>query len=223
LDAGLSEHEFRTILEECNRSLEKQISDDRNKLTIVADCLTCLQQGGSRLDVEQSLSDRKHPKTNPILEEKMKIPIKNMPAMKLVGLCYRGRNEHNEISDTWTTFNQRTNEITNSTGEAAYGVCSIRRDCRRASSNTGACCGIGLSEHTCRHDQTRAGTMQAAVFEHRGSYETLARTYTSIYQKWLPEAGWQPLKKGLDIEVYTDAFKDFAPDSLMYIYVPIQA
>ncbi len=222
LDAQLTTQELQTMLAEHMRALDSQINKDLIKLDSVRTCIERLQLSG-RPELENSLSTRVKPITTDRLEEKMEIQIKHLPAMKLVGLCYRGKNENNEIAMTWSAFNRLSHKIKHFTGEAAYGVCSIPEGLPD-----------GAFEYLCAfpvakfedipQDMTEVELepMQAAVFEHRGSYETLGDTYTAIYQKWLPEAGLKPLKNGLDLEVYTDAFKDFAPDSSMYIYVPIQ-
>jgi len=223
LDPHLSGRDFCVILEQHAQTLQDQAAALQNKLTVVAACRACLQQGGTRSDVERSLSNRKHIQISEKLEETMNIPVKSLPALKLVGLRYQGKNENNEIADTWTACNQRTQEIKNVINSAAYGVCFIPEGLPEG--EFAYLCAFPVSEF--RDIPAGMATLelepiQAAVFEHRGAYETLGKTYANIYQKWLPEAGFEPLKKGLDMEVYTDAFKDFAPDSVMYIYVPIQ-
>ena len=60
-----------------------------------------------------------------------------------------------------------------------------------------------------------------AVFEHRGSKETLMNTYHLIANEWFPRSGEKPTG-GFDMEVYDEKFNDFKPDSIMYIYEPIK-
>jgi AraC family transcriptional regulator len=117
-------------------------------------------------------------------------PVKSLPALKLVGLRYQGKNENNEIADTWTAFNQRTQEIKNVINSAAYGVCFIPEGLPEG--EFAYLCAFPVSEF--RDIPAGMATLelepiQAAVFEHRGAYETLGKTYANIYQKWLPEAG----------------------------------
>lgn len=224
MDERITESEYQVILATQRRMLEIKALNEQKKADLIASCLGRMQQGELRADIERSLTDHKHPEKTKKLEEMMDISIKRLPALKLAGLRYQGKNEHNEIANTWTVFNQRLQEIKNNTGEAAYGVCFIPEGL--AEGEFAYLCALPVSEITDIPQGMESlvlDPMQAAVFEHRGSYETLARTYTNIYQKWLPEAGLNPLIKGLDMEVYTEAFKDFAPDSIMYIHVPIQA
>jgi AraC family transcriptional regulator len=61
-----------------------------------------------------------------------------------------------------------------------------------------------------------------AVFAHHGPLQTLRETYENVYQVWLPQSGLTQVTPGMDMEVYTEEFKDFAPDSVFYIYVAIQ-
>ncbi|MDY6867329.1 MAG: GyrI-like domain-containing protein [Chloroflexota bacterium] len=45
------------------------------------------------------------------------------------------------------------------------------------------------------------------------------KTYECIYESWLPQSGYE-LADNFDFEYYNDDFKDFAPDSVFYIYIP---
>jgi AraC family transcriptional regulator len=60
-----------------------------------------------------------------------------------------------------------------------------------------------------------------AVFEHWGSLEKLHDTYEYIHQVWLPRSSKQ-ISNGPELEVYDKNFKDFRPDSVFYIYVPVE-
>jgi AraC family transcriptional regulator len=59
-----------------------------------------------------------------------------------------------------------------------------------------------------------------AVFAHKGDLPSLSKTYEYIYQTWLPQSGYKLAAK-IDFEHYNADFKDFAPDSVFYIYLPI--
>jgi AraC family transcriptional regulator len=60
-----------------------------------------------------------------------------------------------------------------------------------------------------------------AVFAHIGALDKLSDTYQYIYQVWLPQSGYK-MAAYVDFEYYNEDFKDFAPDSRLYIYVPIE-
>jgi predicted transcriptional regulator YdeE/DNA-binding transcriptional MerR regulator len=223
LEEQLTDHELVDLLRNRRSALANQIDRERERLAAVEASLVDALRGG-RQKVESNLSNRTNPNNDERMEESVEIEIKNIPALKLVGLHYQGRNEQNEIAMTWSAFNRRSDQVQHFTGEAAYGVCSISAGLPE-----------GEFEYLCAFPVTEYGDvpegmtkmdldpMRVAVFAHRGSYEGLGETYTRIYQEWLPQAGLEPLKAGLDLEVYTGEFKDFAPDSVMYIYVPVKA
>jgi len=50
--------------------------------------------------------------------------------------------------------------------------------------------------------------------------ETLGKTYSAICDEWFPRSGYKPTG-GYDMEVYTEEFRNFAPDSVFYIYEPV--
>ncbi len=60
-----------------------------------------------------------------------------------------------------------------------------------------------------------------AVFAHEGELASLSKTYEYIYEVWLPQSGYALASK-MDFEYYDQDFKDFAPDSVFYIYIPIE-
>ncbi len=223
LEEQLKDQELIDLMRTRRSALANQIEREQNRLAAVEASLEDALRGG-RQKVESSLSNRMNPNSDERMEESVEIEIKNIPALKLVGLRYQGRNEQNEIAMTWSAFNRRSDQIRHFTGEAAYGVCSIPAGLPE-----------GEFEYLCAFPVTEYGDipegmmqmdldpMRVAVFAHRGSYESLGETYSRIYQEWLPRAGLEPLKAGLDLEVYTGEFKDFAPDSVMYIYVPLKA
>ena len=60
-----------------------------------------------------------------------------------------------------------------------------------------------------------------AVFAHKGDLPSLPMTYQYIYETWLPQSGYRLADK-IDFEYYDADFKNFAPESVFYIYVPIK-
>jgi predicted transcriptional regulator YdeE len=140
-------------------------------------------------------------------------------AFTVVGLEYVGKNEHMEIPVLWTRFIQRAGEITNpSETGTAYGVCVEMSDQGEFTYLAGLAV-VDDSQIPEGMTSRNIPVARYAVFTHRGSLATLQDTYASIYTKWLPEAGLQPL--GYNFELYDDRFKDFTPESEFDIYVPI--
>ncbi len=147
-------------------------------------------------------------------------PIKyqDLPAFKVMGMKYRGDNAHQEISQLWRDLNQRTREIP-MVGDAAYGICYMLPDAPQGVMEYVA--GFKVEKYEIVPPDMVVVDIPAnhyAVFIHKGSLETLKATYEHIIH-WIHRSALTP-KSGYDMEVYTDEFKDFAPDSIFYIYEP---
>lgn len=156
----------------------------------------------------------------------MKPKIITKPGFTLVGLRYFGKNENMEISHLWEKFNQRMRELgglPNETGDAAIGLC-ITPDDEPID---------GAFEYVAGFPVTKAEDVPEdfvvrhvpeytyAVFAHKGDLPSLPLTYQYIYETWLPQSGYKLADK-IDFEYYDADFKNFAPDSIFYIYIPIE-
>ena len=157
---------------------------------------------------------------------KMEPKIIKKEDFTIVGLRYFGKNEHNEIPELWNQFNKRMKEmggLEHETGEAAVGLC-ITPDDEPLEGAFEYVAGALVDEveevpedFVVRHvpEQTYA------VFEHKGDMPSLSKTYEYIYETWLPQSGYQ-ISSRMDFEYYNEDFKNFAPDSIFYIYIPIE-
>jgi predicted transcriptional regulator YdeE/DNA-binding transcriptional MerR regulator len=156
----------------------------------------------------------------------MEPKIITKPGFTLVGLRYFGKNENMEISHHWERFNQRMRELgglPNETGDAAIGLCITPEDEPID----------GAFEYVAGLPVTKAEDVPEdfvvrhvpehtyAVFAHKGDLPSLPKTYEYIYETWLPQSGYRLADK-IDFEYYDADFKDFAPESIFYIYVPIE-
>ena len=152
----------------------------------------------------------------------MQPKIITKPAFMVMGTKYVGRNQNQEISQMWGALNPRYGEIPVVKDSNAYGLCYTIENAEE-----------GVFEYVAGFEVTRADNLpegmvvrmvpeqKYAVFEHRGSLKSLGETYQNIYQVWLPQSGLK-IAAPFDMEVYTDEFKDFSPDSVFYIYVPVK-
>lgn len=155
----------------------------------------------------------------------MEPKIISKPKFSVVGLHYFGKNEHQEISELWGQFNNRMKAmggIENDTGEAAVGLC-ITPEKGPEDGSFEYIAGVIVNEASdvpegfvVRH----VPSYTYAVFAHKGDLAGLKETYAYIYESWLPQSGYEVAAK-LDFEYYNEDFKNFAPDSVFYIYVPI--
>ncbi|HMN61081.1 MAG TPA: MerR family transcriptional regulator [Anaerolinea sp.] len=160
--------------------------------------------------------DRKDPNMQP--------KIVNRPAFTVIGYCYHGNNQNQEIAEMWGRFTQRLGEIQTNNALETFGVCSLPAGLPEGHFEYVA--GMQVPEDALVPEGMVKRTLPAytyAVFEHVGPLDTLHQTYQNIHQAWLPQSGYQALEDGLDMEVYDDrVFKDFSPDSIMYIFVPVK-
>ncbi len=158
--------------------------------------------------------------------QKMEPKFFTKPNFTLMGLRYFGKNEKGEISELWEKFNQRIEQLGGlpyETGEAAIGLCSTLEDPHPEGAFEYVA-GFPVS----KVEQVPEGFVLRqipehtyAVFAHRGDLASLGKTYEYIYEVWLPQSGYNMASK-IDFEYYDQDFKDFAPDSVFYIYVPIE-
>ncbi|MFW5713879.1 MAG: GyrI-like domain-containing protein [Brevefilum sp.] len=162
----------------------------------------------------------------PLEVNKMEPKIITKPGFTVVGLRYFGKNESNEIPELWTKFNQRMKQLgrlKNETGEAAIGLC-ITPDEEPLEGAFEYVAGLPVTEvedvpqdFVVRHVPDH----KYAVFAHKGDMAGLKKTYEYIYETWLPQSNYELAQK-MDFEYYNEDFKDFAPDSVFYIYIPIK-
>ena len=147
------------------------------------------------------------------------------PGFTLLGMRYFGNNEKGEIAELWDSFNQRANALgglPHETGEAAIGLC-ITPDEPTDDGAFEYVAGFPVSKVEDIPEGfvvRQVPEFTYAVFAHRGDLAGLGKTYEYIYEVWLPQSGYQLAAK-IDFEYYDQDFKDFAPDSVFYIYIPV--
>lgn len=209
-------------LEQVKHLLQREVQEEEWKELLTRKRLELIQ----RLRADQtrlSLVDLRleHTGTHNGKDAEMEAKLVNKPAMVVVGMRYQGKNLNNEIAGLWGRFNQRSSEIKHIQPEAAYGVCIMAEGLPEGEFEYIA--GFAVKQIDALPEGMVVRIIPAytyAVFAHRGGHEGLKQTYHNIYNVWLKEMGYQPISP-LDMEVYTDEFKDFAPDSVFYIYVPV--
>jgi predicted transcriptional regulator YdeE/DNA-binding transcriptional MerR regulator len=178
-----------------------------------------------QLPIENVLEVRKKLYENPYRKEnEMEPRIVSLSAFKVVGMRYYGKNENQEIAQMWGEFSRRRNEIPDLSDEpTGYGLCisDPEKDTDGAFEYI-ACLKVD------RFGDLPEGMVSReipaytyAIFAHIGALDKLSDTYQYIYQVWLPQSGYK-MAAYVDFEYYDEDFKDFAPDSRLYIYVPIE-
>ena len=177
-----------------------------------------------QVPVESALERKNKYLANGIRKETdMEPKIITRPAFTLVGMRYFGNNQNQEISKLWGAANQHMDKIKHVAPEwGAIGLCTMVPDAPPGEFEYVA--GLVVSQV----EDVPAGFVvrqvpshQYAVFTHTGALGSLKQTYEYIYQTWLPQSGYE-LDGNIDFEYYDEDFKDFAPDSRFYIYVPVK-
>jgi predicted transcriptional regulator YdeE len=234
-DLGFSLAEIRDLLEEelpasrlreifiqKQADLEQRVVKDQARLQWVAKRLEEIDRKGYLPLHEMALKPILM--TNPLRKENdMEPKMIEMPAFDVVGVRYYGKNEHQEISGLWGEFNKRAGEIKHvKPKSAAYGICLMVPDAPSGEFEYVASFAVDPAEDVPEGMVTRhIPVHKYAVFTHNGSLDKLRDTYNYIYQVWAPQSGYE-LTGDIDFEYYDEDFKDFAPDSKFYIYVPVK-
>ncbi len=156
-------------------------------------------------------------------EQVMEPKFVTKPAFMLVGMQYVGKNANNEIAAMWGRFNPFIDHLASHPIQATYGWCGMLQNPPEE----------GAFEYVAAVEADHAEALPDwavirmipahtyAVIPHVGPLDTLRETYHQIYHNWLPQSGYESAAP-FDMEVYTDEFKNFAPDSVMYIYIPVK-
>jgi len=215
--------ELRGMLRMKQAELQQSVKRETQRLEHVEQRLALIEREGAITLADIVTNRDVSPEPGKGKKENVMEPVRfeSLPAFKVMGMKYRGNNANQEIAQMWGRLNPRAHEIP-MTGECAYGVCLMLPG--ESSGVFEYVAGFKVEAF----DNVPEGMVvidvpenRYAVFAHRGSLETLSQTYASILDDWYPRSGYQPTG-GYDMEVYTDEFKDFAPDSVFYIYEPIK-
>jgi len=219
---GFSLKQVRSLLKD-NLSTDQQRQVFKGKRQELLRQLASDQKRLERLDLHLQAMEMAPQLTRINKEIEMELELKKIAPFKVVGLLYQGKNEHQEIHSMWNEFNRRGNELCPAETKEVYGVCRMIPGSTDGSFEYVA----GVRREDLSH--MPAGTVirevpacTVAVFRHIGAVETLHDTYQKIYSELLPSSSYQPLEPGFDMEVYNEEFTFFAPDSVMYIHVPVK-
>ena len=151
--------------------------------------------------------------------KKMEPKIVQLDKFNIVGLPYIGDNEHQEISQMWGVFNQRSGEIKHLTPvDAAYGICYPHPTARMEYIAAYKVTELTDIPNGMVGKEVPAQTY--VVFQAHG-LDDIGSTYHRILQEWLPASGYQP-GDGPDFELYDEEFDPVTASGTLYIYFPIK-
>lgn len=154
----------------------------------------------------------------------METRIINLPAMRVVGLAYIGKNEHEEIHAMWDVFLPRCHEVQGLTHPGvALGVCGDEQD----DGSFRYVAGCQVDEDAPVPDGMIAIEVPAATYVVATQHGPLAdearglhAVISYVYREWLPQSGYQRAPTP-DLEWYGERFDFGQEDSEMEIYTPI--
>lgn len=156
-------------------------------------------------------------------ESEMEPEIIDSRELLVVGTIYEGTNENQEIAEMWDkVLIPRLDEIKRVNQMVTYGVCDFD-----SSLPNGGFRYLGGAEVASPEDCPpgmhlwRVPAGKYAIFKHIGSLETLSKTYELIYNTWMPKSVYKRANRP-DLEVYNEEFHDFSPDSVLYLWVPVE-
>lgn len=162
-------------------------------------------------------------------ENIMQPKFETKPAMTVIGMCYRGKNEagpgyNHQIADMWGEFMSRYEEIENLTERCSYGVCfSTFEGAAEGEFEYVAC--YAVEPGTKVPDgmvMRQVPEHKYAVFTHKGKLDNLGATYAYIYETWLPQSGVELHEDMFDMDLYDQRFIPDSDESEFDILVAVK-
>lgn len=156
----------------------------------------------------------------------------NRDGFTVVGLECIGNNQNGEFPRLWGDFFKRIGEIRNVSRQGVcFGMCSCGPECKP---EEGICkCGeTGFSYMACV-EVSDAGNVPAgmvaktlpaakyAVFTHKGTPDTVGKTWDYIFRTWLKESGCEPVGS-FSFELYDERSHPEGENPEIDIYLPVK-
>lgn len=154
----------------------------------------------------------------------MEPKIITKPAFKVVGMKYRGANQHNEIPQLWNKFGPHMHEVRHAKNpDTSYGVMD---NYDRVSGEFDYIAAVEVENSTEDSASPEEGMVTKTIPAQTYvvfpcSLSTIAQTYDKIYHKWMPDAGYRRAE-GPEFERYDEDFEPGNPNSEMDLYIPIE-
>ncbi len=156
---------------------------------------------------------------------KMECKIIEMKEMKVAGLKCTSTMKENTIPALWGEYNKIYDAIPDKVEGPCMGIC-VYTDMDVCTEDTPfeyiACHEVTTFDHIPDSMQTyNVPKGRYACFTHKGSLDTLDKTYGYIFGVWAKETTYEMDKRD-QIEIYDERFKYGQDDSEMDILVPIK-
>lgn len=150
----------------------------------------------------------------------MKPNLVSKPNFTVVGMKYRGKNEHEEIPQLWARFGPHMGEINDlAEPEISYGLMG---NYDPVTGEFDYMAGMAVERATDLLPGMTTWEVPAQTYlVFATPFGKIREAYANLYARWLPESGYQR-SGGTEFELYDEQFDPHNLDSVMYIYVPIQ-
>jgi AraC family transcriptional regulator len=147
--------------------------------------------------------------------------FENLKRLLIAGLSERYDSETSVgIPAQWQRFAPYVGHIPGQVGQTTYGVLCHSDD----AGNAEYICGVEVSDFSevpAELSRLRVPEQRYAVFTHRDHISTIRRTWFTIWNKWLPESGYQAAE-GPEFERYGKEFDPRTGAGGLQIWVPIK-
>jgi AraC family transcriptional regulator len=147
--------------------------------------------------------------------------FENLKRLLIAGLSERYDSETSVgIPAQWQRFAPYLGHIVGQVGQTTYGVLCHSDD----AGNAEYICGVEVSDFSevpAELSRLRVPEQRYAVFTHRDHISTIRRTWFTIWNKWLPESGYQAAE-GPEFERYGKEFDPRTGAGGLQIWVPIK-
>ncbi len=149
--------------------------------------------------------------------------FEHLDALTVVGLAGQFTMENNTIPQLWDKFNPRAMEIQDARYDCCLGLCYYEPNYEKGKTFTYMAGRIVNQANDIPQGMTvrEVPASDYAVFEHKGSLETLQKTYDYIFREWLPASEYEMVPQD-DFEWYDYRFKFGQPDSILEIWIPVK-
>lgn len=154
----------------------------------------------------------------------METRIINLPAMRVIGMAYVGKNENEEIHSMWGDFSPRADEVQGKIcPDVQLGVCGDAQE----DGSFRYVAGFQVDADAPVPDGMSTFDVPAATYgvvTQRGvlsdEQHGLGAAVNFVYREWLPQSGYQRASTP-DLEWYDERFHFGQEDSEMDVYIPI--
>jgi AraC family transcriptional regulator len=152
----------------------------------------------------------------------MKPRIIYRPAFTIIGIWKNGNPSQSTVDALWKHLGDHYEEIPGVDPDQGYGVHVKKGDEETYLAGLMVREGNPVGELPEGMSLLNLEANAYAVFHHTGRMDKLDSTLEKVFSKWLPDSGLRPAGEFF-FEYYDDRFMPDSDDSLLFIYIPVDA